>query len=102
VGGSAYCTSKAALLNLTRVLALEWARHGVQVNAIAPGYVETDMNADLRADPDRFARIVRRIPAGRFGRPEEIAALAAFLAGPSADFITGETIVVDGGELARV
>jgi 2-dehydro-3-deoxy-D-gluconate 5-dehydrogenase len=100
-GLAAYSASKGAVLALTRSLAIEWARHGVQVNAIAPGYVETEINADARADPRVYEEIVRRIPARRFGHPEEVGEVAVLLAGPGSDFITGETIVVDGGQLAR-
>jgi 2-deoxy-D-gluconate 3-dehydrogenase len=105
VGGrpqfAAYCASKAGVINLTRVLALEWARDGVQVNAIAPGYVETDMNAELRSDPELTGRILRGVPARRMARPEEIGPLVVYLASPAADFMTGETLVIDGGESAR-
>ncbi|ADB50763.1 SDR family NAD(P)-dependent oxidoreductase [Conexibacter woesei] len=100
-GLAAYSASKGAVLALTRVLAIEWARHNVQVNAIAPGYVETEINAAARADERVYEGIVRRIPARRFGRPQEVGDLAVLLAGSGSDFITGETIVVDGGQLAR-
>ncbi len=98
---AAYCASKAGVINLTRVLALEWARHGVQVNAIAPGYMETDMNAELRSDPEQTERILRGIPARRMARPEEIGPLVVYLASGVADFMTGETLVIDGGESAH-
>jgi NAD(P)-dependent dehydrogenase (short-subunit alcohol dehydrogenase family) len=98
---AAYCASKAAVINLTRALAVEWARYGVQVNAIAPGYVETDMNAELRADPERTQRVLRSVPARRMSRPEEIGPLVVYLASAASDFITGETLVIDGGETAR-
>lgn len=94
---SSYCASKAAVVAFTRAMAVEWARYGVQVNAIAPGYFETDINGDIRARPDLRERIVREIPAGRMGRPHEIAMLAVLLAGPGSDFMTGETVVLDGG-----
>jgi 2-deoxy-D-gluconate 3-dehydrogenase len=98
---SAYCASKAGVINLTRALALEWARHGVQVNAIAPGYVETDMNADLRANPEQLAAMLRRVPARRMARTNEIAPLAVYLASSLSDYMTGETLVIDGGQTSR-
>ena len=101
-GGAAYCASKAAIANLTRVLALEWAPHGVQVNAIAPGYIETDLNAEMRADEAALKSVRRRIPAGRLGHADEVATLAAFLAGHGSDFMIGSVVVMDGGQLARV
>jgi 2-deoxy-D-gluconate 3-dehydrogenase len=98
---AAYCASKAAVLGLTRALSLEWARHGVQVNAVAPGYVETDMNAALRADEKLSATVMRRIPARRMAHADEVGAAVVFLAGPGAGYVTGETLVVDGGQLAQ-
>jgi 2-deoxy-D-gluconate 3-dehydrogenase len=101
IGMSSYCASKAAILNLTRVLALEWARSGVQVNSVAPGYIESDMNTEVRADADLHQRILRSIPARRFGGGKEVGYLVAYLAGPESDFVTGESIVIDGGQLAK-
>ncbi len=98
---AAYCASKAAVVGFTRAMAVEWARHGVQVNALAPGYFATDMNAALRADPDAEAKVLRAVPARRMGRPDELSAWLVLLAGPASDFMTGETIVVDGGQTAR-
>lgn len=98
---AAYCASKAGLINLTRALALEWARYGVQVNALAPGYAETDINADLRADQEQFARILKRVPAKRMARAEEVAAAAVYLASPAADYVTGSVLVIDGGFTAQ-
>ena len=100
-GHSAYCASKGAIVAFTRAMAVEWAPYGIQVNALAPGYVATDMNAAARADPDLSARIVRQIPARRFGEAREVAPWAVLLASPESDFMTGETIVIDGGQLAR-
>jgi NAD(P)-dependent dehydrogenase (short-subunit alcohol dehydrogenase family) len=94
---ASYSTSKAALDQLTRSVAVEWARHGIQVNAVAPGYVETDLNAEARADEPVRERLLRQIPARRFGRATEIGWTVAFLASSLADYITGETLVVDGG-----
>lgn len=96
-----YTASKHGLAGLTRLLANEWAGRGINVNALAPGYIETANTADLRADPDRAAAILARIPAGRWGRPEDIAGAAVFLASPAADYIHGAILNVDGGWLAR-
>lgn len=98
---AAYCSSKAAVVAFTRSMAVEWARHGVQVNALAPGYIATDMNAEIRADPELYRRIVRAVPAGRMAEPDELASWLVLLAGPSSDFMTGATIVIDGGQTAR-
>jgi NAD(P)-dependent dehydrogenase (short-subunit alcohol dehydrogenase family) len=98
---SAYSASKAAISVLKRTAAVEWAKFGAQVNAIAPGYVETDMNAELRRDKELYTRVVNQIPAKRMARAEEIGPLAVYLASPASDFMTGETIVIDGGETAR-
>ncbi len=97
---ASYCASKGAVIQLTKALAVEWDPFGVQVNAIAPGYIETDMNAELRARPGELDRALRLIPARRMGRPEELGPLAVLLASPASDFMTGETIVIDGGQIA--
>ena len=97
-GFSAYCASKAAILHLTRVLALEWARYGVQVNAIAPGYVMTDLSADVRADPTLESRILQRIPARRMADAAEIGPLAVLLGSSLSDYMTGSVLVIDGGQ----
>jgi 2-deoxy-D-gluconate 3-dehydrogenase len=97
----AYTASKHAVAGLTRALAAEWGPAGVQVNAIAPGYISTDNTAELRADPAREASIRQRIPAGRWGRPEDIVGAAVFLASAAADYVNGHVLAVDGGWLAR-
>ena len=96
-----YVSSKHAVAGLTRALASEWASHGVQVNAIAPGYIVTANTAPLRADPDRAASIGARIPAGRWGNPDDLAGAAVFLASPASDYVNGHILVVDGGWLVR-
>ena len=96
-----YTASKHALVGLTRALANEWAPYGVQVNALAPGYIATDNTAPLRADPRREPEIRARIPAGRWGTPEDLAGAAVFLAAPASDYVCGHVLTVDGGWLAR-
>jgi 2-deoxy-D-gluconate 3-dehydrogenase len=97
----AYAASKGAVVQLTKALANEWASKGVNVNAIAPGYMETQNTAQLRADPVRSRAILERIPAGRWGVPEDIAGAAVFLASAASDYVNGHVLVVDGGWLAR-
>jgi len=96
---AAYAASKHGIAGLTRALANEWARHGVQVNAIAPGYIATDNTQALRADPDRAAEIRRRIPANRWGQPADLVGAALFLASPASDYVNGHVLTVDGGHL---
>jgi NAD(P)-dependent dehydrogenase (short-subunit alcohol dehydrogenase family) len=93
-----YGAAKAALINFTRTVAREWASSGVRVNAIAPGWVETELNERARQDPNFYETIRSSIPMGRWGRAEEVAAVARFLATDAASFITGAVIVVDGGQ----
>jgi NAD(P)-dependent dehydrogenase (short-subunit alcohol dehydrogenase family) len=94
---AAYCAAKAGVVNLTRVLALEWAEHGVRVNAVGPTFVETSLTRVTLADPVLREDIVRRIPLGRLGTPEEVANAVLFLASPAASLITGTCLLVDGG-----
>lgn len=96
-----YTASKHGVAGLTRLLANEWAARGINVNAIAPGYIETSNTEALRADPERSAAILARIPAGRWGRPEDIAGTAVYLCSAAADYVHGAVLNVDGGWLAR-
>lgn len=96
-----YTASKSGVMGLTRLLANEWAAHRINVNAIAPGYMATDNTRQLRDDVERSEEIVGRIPAGRWGTPEDLQGAAVFLASKAADYINGYTLAVDGGWLAR-
>ncbi|GAA1515039.1 2-dehydro-3-deoxy-D-gluconate 5-dehydrogenase KduD [Nocardioides humi] len=96
-----YAASKHGVAGITKALANEWAPHGVQVNAIAPGYMATDNTAALRADEDRSRAILDRIPAGRWGSPRDIAGAAVFLSSSASDYVNGHVLVVDGGWMAR-
>jgi 2-deoxy-D-gluconate 3-dehydrogenase len=96
-----YTASKSAVMGLTRLMANELAKHRVNVNAIAPGYMATDNTAPLRADKERNKAILDRIPAGRWGEPDDLKGIAVFLASEASDYINGYTIAVDGGWLAR-
>lgn len=97
----AYTASKSALAGVTRALANEWAGLGINVNAIAPGYFETNNTAALRADPVREPQILARIPAGRWGEPGDLAGASVFLASRASDYVHGVVLPVDGGWLAR-
>ncbi len=97
---AAYAASKAAVMSLTRSLAVEWSRDGVTVNAIAPGVFRTDLNATLLDSTPRGQELLMRTPMGRFGRTEELVGAAVYLASDAASFVTGQTLVVDGGFLA--
>lgn len=97
----AYTASKHAVAGITKALANEWASRGINVNAIAPGYIATNNTAALRADPERSRSILDRIPAGRWGEASDLAGAAVFLAAPASDYVNGHVLVVDGGWLAR-
>jgi 2-deoxy-D-gluconate 3-dehydrogenase len=96
-----YAASKGAIGQLTKALANEWAGKGVQVNAIAPGYIETDVTSALRDDPVRAPAILARIPAGRWGDPSDFKGAIVFLASRASDYVNGTILVVDGGWMAR-
>lgn len=96
-----YAASKAGISSLTKALANEWASKGVNVNAIAPGYIATDNTSALRADPDRNSGIMARIPAGRWGEAEDLAGAVVFLASRAADYVHGTILTVDGGWMGR-
>ena len=96
-----YTSSKHGIAGLTKALANEWAPHNVQVNAIAPGYIDTDNTEALRNDPTRFQAILERIPTGRWGQPEDFMGPVVFLASAASNYVTGEVLTVDGGWMGR-
>ena len=96
-----YATAKGGIAQLTKALANEWAGRGVNVNAIAPGYMATDNTKALREDPTRSRQILERIPAGRWGTPADLAGAAVYLSSPASDYVNGHVLVVDGGWLGR-
>ena len=98
---ASYTAAKSGVAGITRLLANEWAGKGLNVNAIAPGYVATDNTAQLRADADRSRAILERIPAGRWAQPADIGGAAVFLASSASDYVNGHILAVDGGWLAR-
>jgi 2-dehydro-3-deoxy-D-gluconate 5-dehydrogenase len=98
---AAYVASKGGIAQMTKALANEWAPRNVQVNAIAPGYFRTENTSALQKDETRNRQILDRIPAGRWGEPEDLTGAAVFLASPASDYVTGTVLVVDGGWLAR-
>ena len=98
---TAYSASKGAVIALTRAFANELGPKGIRVNAIAPGYFDTNNTEALRADPVRSAEILGRIPAGRWGTPTDLQAAVVFLASPASDYMHGSTLALDGGWLAR-
>ena len=95
------CSSKSAVMGMTKALANEWAKYGINVNAIAPGYMATNNTNQLRQDEDRSEEILARIPAGRWGTPADVGGAAIFLASDAAAYVNGYTLAVDGGWLAR-
>lgn len=97
----AYTASKSGVAGLTKALANEWAKHNVNVNAIAPGYMTTNNTTALREDETRNRQILERIPAGRWGTPDDLAGTAVFLSSPASDYLQGHVVVVDGGWMAR-
>ena len=97
---SPYTAAKSGVMGVVRSLAVELADRGIRANAVKPGYVQTELTADLLSDPAQNERITKRTPLGRFGAPEEIAAAVAFLLGEESSYVTGESITVDGGWLA--
>lgn len=99
-GTSAYTASKGAIGQLTKALAVDWAPHGILVNAVAPGYIETELTEVLQADPQFDTWVKQRCPLGRWGKPVDVAWPIVFLASPASDFMTGQVIFVDGGWLA--
>jgi NAD(P)-dependent dehydrogenase (short-subunit alcohol dehydrogenase family) len=100
-GRAPYASSKAGVINLTRVLALEWAGTGVTANAICPGAFATEMNRQLLDDPVKYKEFVSRIPMGRWGDLDEMAGIVVFLASPAASYVTGAAVSVDGGWSSR-
>jgi gluconate 5-dehydrogenase len=99
---AAYTAAKGGLKMLTRAMCSEWARHGIQANAIAPGYFETDLTVPLRSDPEFDAWVRRRVPAGRWGVPDDLAGAIVFLASSASDYVNGQILFVDGGLTAVV
>ncbi|MGQ4435887.1 MULTISPECIES: SDR family NAD(P)-dependent oxidoreductase [unclassified Streptomyces] len=95
---AAYCASKAAVMAFTTSMAVEWARYNVQVNAVAPGYFVTDINAEVRASDEVTAKVLKTIPARRMGDPRELAPWVLTLVGPGSDYTTGSVVVIDGGQ----
>jgi gluconate 5-dehydrogenase len=101
-GAAAYAMTKGGIRQLTKALAVEWAPHGIHVNAIGPGFTRTDLTSKLWQDPAFAAAVKKRTPLGRWGTPEDMGAAAVFLASPASDFITGQTLYVDGGLISSM
>ena len=99
---SVYCASKAGLILLTKAMALEWARYHINVNAIAPGYFRTPFSAKATEDEKTAADLLRRIPLRRFGEPKDLGPLVVYLASAASDYMTGETVLIDGGHLSHM
>lgn len=97
----AYAAAKHGVAGLTKALSNEWASKGINVNSIAPGYIATEMNSALIANPTRSRQIMERIPAGRWGKPEDFEGAVVFLASNASSYVSGETLVVDGGWMGR-
>ncbi len=97
---SAYIAAKGGVLSLARALAVEWAPHGIQVNALGPQLTRTPLTEGLYADPEKMKTVLARTPAGRAGEPEDVAGAAVFLCSPASDYLTGQHIVVDGGRIS--
>lgn len=97
----AYAASKGGVAQLTKALSNEWAKEGINVNAIAPGYIETDMNEALIANETRARQILERIPAGRWGSPEDFKGAVVFLASEASRYVSGEVLTIDGGWMGR-
>lgn len=97
----AYAAAKGGVAQLTKALSNEWASKGINVNAIAPGYVATDMNTALIQDPERAASILARLPAGRWGNPEDFKGSVVYLASRASSYVSGEVLTVDGGWMGR-
>jgi len=96
-----YCTSKAAIIHFTKTLAHEWGKYGINVNAIAPGHIKTDMNEDLRSNVELYQGMKNEIPLGDFGMPEDIIGTLTYLSSSASDYVTGQTIAVDGGLITK-
>jgi NAD(P)-dependent dehydrogenase (short-subunit alcohol dehydrogenase family) len=99
---SSYCVSKAAIIMFTKSLALEWAKYNINVNAVAPGYLRTSFSAGALEDPAIASILLKRIPVKRFGEPKDIAPLVVYLASSASDYMTGETLLIDGGHLCHM
>lgn len=97
-----YCASKAGLILLTKALSLEWARYHISVNAIAPGYFRTPFSAKATEDEKTASELLKRIPLRRFGEPKDLGPLVVYLASPASDYMTGDTILIDGGHLSHL
>jgi NAD(P)-dependent dehydrogenase (short-subunit alcohol dehydrogenase family) len=95
-----YTASKGGIAQMTKALAVEWARYNIQVNCVLPGYIPTDLNTAVHSDPERYASIAKRITAGRWGKPEDLHGIVVFLASRASDYVTGIAVPVDGGYLA--